>query len=425
MWDPIARLSACLFWLLFPALVLAQGDSSANDAAISLPEALTRTVARNPALVAFGYHIAAAEGRLLQAGLAPNLELDVVVQDALGTDAFSGIKSAETTVSLGWILERGVREWRVDAASADLSLSKVDAAIVRLDTVAETARRFLDCLAYQMRLLRADEAVRIAEQTVAAVRSRVAASRALQAELSRAEADLARAELLYEHDEHELLSAYHRLSAQWGETEPDFSSVTGEVQTLPSVEPLETLLARAVQNPELGRMMSQQRLAEAQLHLAEARRKPSWRVYGGLRRYESFNDFAFVGGITVPLTRRNRNQGRIAEAQANFVRTEAETAALRIDVETALFVLYQELLHNTQLADGLRRNVIPRVEQALVDTRRAYELGRYSYLEWSVVQAELLEANNELLEASIDAHRIVIEIERLTGVPIALPTAAQ
>ena len=340
MWDPIARLSACLIWLACPALVLAQVASSANVAAISLPEALARTIARNPDLVAFGYHIAAAEGRLLQANLAPNPELGVVVEDVLGTDAFRGVKSAETTVTLGWILERGVRRWRGDAASADLSLRNVDAELVRLDTAAETARRFVACLAYQVRLLNAGEAVRIAEQTVAAVSSRVAASRALQAELSRAEAGLARAELLHEDYEHELLSAYHRLGAQWGETQPDFSTVTGELQTLPTVEPLDTLLARAAQNPELGRLLSQRRLAEAELHLAEARRRPKWRVYGGLRRFESVDDFAVVGGITVPLAVRNRNQGRIAEAQANVARTEAETVALRVEVETALFVLH-------------------------------------------------------------------------------------
>ena len=88
-------------------------------------------------------------------------------------------------------------------------------------------------------------------------------------------------------------------------------------------------------------------------------------------------------------------------------------------------MLYQELQRNTQLAARLTDDIIPRIERALTDTRRAYELGRYSYFEWSVVQAELLEANNDLLEASIDAHRIIIEIERLTGTRIARPAATQ
>ena len=68
---------------------------------------------------------------------------------------------------------------------------------------------------------------------------------------------------------------------------------------------------------------------------------------------------------------------------------------------------------------------MPQLEQALEDTRRAFELGRYSYLEWRAVQGELLEANESLLENSIDAHGIAIEIERLTGVALAPAVSAQ
>ena len=426
MWALLARrLSVCLCLSMVTELAWAQTDSPATRATIGLSEALARTIARNPDLTVFGYQIEAAEGRLLQAGLAPNPELGVGVEDVLGSDAFHNLDSAETTVTLGWILERGVRERLIDAASAGVSLRTVDAEIARLDAAAETARRFVMCLAYQGRLRNAAEAVRLTEETVEAVMVRVAASRALDAELARAEAELVRAELLEEDYEHELLSAYHRLSAQWGETRPDFGSVSGELQALPAVEPFETLLSRAEQNPELARFMSQQRLNDAELRLAEAQSRPSWRVYAGLRRIERTDDLAVVGGITIPLAVRDRNQGRIAEARANVGRIDAEATAARVRIETALFVLYQELRHNTQLADRLTEDVIPRLERALADTRRAYELGRYSYFEWTVVQAEVLEANNDLLEASIGAHRIVIEIERLTGVQFALPATAR
>ncbi len=426
MWGLNARnLCVCLCLSMLTALGWAQTESSENRPSVSLPEALARTIARNPDLTAFGYQIEAAESRLLQAGFAPNPELGVGIENAFGTDTYRSLDRAEATVTLGWILERGVRQRRVDAASAGVTLRTVDAEIVRLDAAAETARRFVMCLAYQGRLRNAAEAVRLTEEIVEAVTVRVAASRALDADLARAEAELARAELLEEDYEHELLSAYHLLSAQWGETRPDFGSVSGELQALPAVEPFETLLSRAEQNPELARYMSQQRLDEAELRLAETQSKPNWRVYAGLRRLQLTDDFALVGGITIPLAVRNRNEGRIAEARANAARTAAEEHAARVRIETALFVLYQELRHNTQTAGRLREDVIPRLERALADTRRAYELGRYSYFEWTVVQAELLEANNDLLEASIGAHSIVIEIERLTGVRFALPATAQ
>jgi len=420
MWGLSPRyLSATLCVFAIPALASAQGVASDMGPAIGLNEALARTLASNPELMALGYQIDAAEGRLQQAGIAPYPELGVALQDALGTDDFQGLKSAETTVTINWVLERGVRQRRVEAARADVSLRTLEVEISRLDAAAETARRFLVCLAFQARLSNAMEGVRLAEETVEAVRARVSAGGAPEAELARAEAELARAELLREGYQHELLSAYHRLSTQWGDTRPDFGSVEGDLQTLPADEPFETFLSRAEQNPELARFMSQQRLAEAELRIAQARSRPDWRASAGVRRVEATDDLALVGGITIPLGTRDRNLGLVAESRANVARTEADAVAARVRLETALFDLHQDLVHNLHIATRLQGDVIPRIERALADTRRAYDLGRYSYFEWSVVQGELLEANNDLLEASVGAHGVVIEIERLTGVPAA------
>lgn len=425
MWRLLARqMCAYLWFFALGPVAIAQSDPELPGPSIDLDAALARALAENPDLVAFGYELEAAEGRAQQAGLRPNPELGVTIEDAFGNDTHRSIDRAETTVTLGWLLERGVRPLIVDTARADLSLHTANADVVRLDVGAETARRFLACLAFQERLDTAAVAVAHAEETVRLVTERVAAGRALEADRARAEADLARAELLHEDYEHELLSAYHRLSAQWGQTEPDFSSVSGDVRTLPALEPFENLLARVDANPELARFMSEARLAEAELRLAEARRRPAWEISAGFRRFELTDDFALLGGITIPLPVRDRNQGRIAEARADLSRTRAERAASRVRIETALFVLYQELNHNLQLAARLRNDVIPRLEDALADTRRAYELGRYGYSEWRIVQAELLDANTELLEASVEAHRIRLEIERLTGVRLA-PAAAQ
>jgi len=124
----------------------------------------------------------------------------------------------------------------------------------------------------------------------------------------------------------------------------------------------------------------------------------------------------------VPLAWKSRNQGRIAEARANVARTGAEAAATRVDIETSLFVLYQELQRDLNVAGRLTRDIIPRIETALEGTRRLYDSGGYSYLELALVQSQLLDAREELLSVTAAAHTLVIEIERLTGVTLA-PTA--
>ncbi len=427
MWMTIARrLGVWLCALAWCAAAYAQADEFArSEREISLEDAFARTLARNPELAVLGYQRAGFEGALTQAGLLPNPELDINMQDAFGTGIHNGLDSAELTVSLAWVLERGVRERRIDAASAAVGMADADAAVVRLDVAAETARRYIECLAFQARLAWAVEAVALARDTVAAVTTRVNAGRAPAAELARAEAELARTELIEEDYEHELLSALHLLSAQWGETEPDFGVVAGDVMRLPVLEPFEAITARMSQNPDLERFASQERLYQSELTLAEARARPAWRISGGVRRIEATDDFALVGGIAIPLAVRNRNEGQIATARANIARSAAERVAAEVRIETTLFALHQELNHYLQTAGRLRRDIVPRLEQALVDTRRAFELGRYSYLEWQAVQSELLQAHAALLENSIGAHDIAIEIERLTGVALAPAVTAQ
>ncbi len=426
MLDRFVRNSrACFALWTFTLVAAAQTALPQTLPSVTLDEALARTLDANPALAANGYQVDAAWSRVQQANIAPNPVLDLAINDALGTDDFRGVRGAETTLSIIWVLERGVRLRQIDAAMADVSLHEVEAQVMQLDAAAETARRFLACLAFQARLVNAAEAIRQAGQTVEAVRARVAAGGATQAELSRAEAGLVRAQLLEEDYEHELVSANHRLSEQWGETQPDFGRAVGDVHALPAVEPMETLRSRVDANPDIAFFMSRRRLAEAELHVAQARSRPDWQLRAGVRRIEATDDFALVGEITMPLGTRDRYLGRIAETFADMARASGDARATRVRIETALFVLYQELLHDVDVATTLSERLIPLLESALADTRRAYELGRSSYFELSAVQSELLEARNELLETSIDAHGLVVEIERLTGVRVLTPAEAQ
>ena len=103
--------------------------------------------------------------------------------------------------------------------------------------------------------------------------------------------------------------------------------------------------------------------------------------------------------------------------------TDAGRTTTRIQIETQLFALYQEFQHSLHRATVLREKVLPRIEQALADTQTAYATGRYGYFELQIVQTEVLDARTALVEASIDAHKRLIEIERLTGTTLSSSVA--
>jgi outer membrane protein, heavy metal efflux system len=386
---------------------------------ITLEQAIINTITQNPELQAFGYELRAQDGVILQAGLSPKPELTVTVEDVLGTGVAQGLSGAQTTASISWVLDGQLRQRRIDAARTGSLVLASEAEVMRLDAAAQTARYYTQALAHQARLQLAAQSITLAEDTVTTISQRVAAGTSPRSDLARARAELSMRELMQEDLNHELVGFYHRIAAQWGALEPDFSQVGGDLTNLPAVEPYPSLEAQIEQNPDLMRFLSEQRLHESTLLLEQARRNSLWQFNAGVRRMERSSDVGFVAGVTIPLNRGNQNQGRIEEARVRLAQSSARQKAERIRVMTSLFLFHQELEHSLHIVESLRSDVIPEYELALSEVRRAYELGSSSYMEWLQVQNDLLSAREQLLEASVLAHQNMIEIERLTGVRIA------
>jgi cobalt-zinc-cadmium efflux system outer membrane protein len=409
--------------------VLASATSAAQDIAntgvIDLPYAISRTLSDNPNLIAAGYQMQVQDAQILQAGIKPRPELIIEIENVLGSGPNDLLQGMQTTASIAWILERGVRARRVSAARAGSTLLETEITLQRLDAAAETARRYVQCLVLQSRLQNAMGGIRLGQEVVEATQRRVTAATTPTAELARARADLRRLELVAEDLQHELEAAYYRLAQQWGSTEPEFSRVIGDLLSIPNIENFETLRDRLAQNPDIERYLSLQRMNNAQLELEEAKNRQSWRVSGGVRWMEQISDHAFVADITIPLGKDNSNRGRIAERRAIIARTEAEKQAQRLRIETDLYVIYLELEHSIHLTQAFSDDMIPLYEQAMEETQLAYESGRYSYLEWSTSQLNLLNVRYELIDAAMSIYQNLIEIERLTGVTIEVPQLRQ
>ncbi|MDP9416237.1 MAG: TolC family protein, partial [Pseudomonadota bacterium] len=65
---------------------------------VTLAEALTQAQENSPIIRASQATVTAAQGRARQAGVRPNPELDVEIENALGTGLYRGVGGAELTV---------------------------------------------------------------------------------------------------------------------------------------------------------------------------------------------------------------------------------------------------------------------------------------------------------------------------------------
>ena len=103
-----------------------QNESTLNEpnGVITLRDATALALARSPELGVFPYDLRAADARVLQAGLRPNPELQVGVEEFAGRGERSGFNATETTVQIGQPIELGgKRIKRTRVASLDKELA--------------------------------------------------------------------------------------------------------------------------------------------------------------------------------------------------------------------------------------------------------------------------------------------------------------
>jgi cobalt-zinc-cadmium efflux system outer membrane protein len=388
----------------------------AEEPALTLREALSRTLQSNPDLAAYQFVLKAQDGRITQAGFKPNPTLNSTLENVLGTGEAQGLSGAELTIGLSQLIELGgLRDKRVAVAQIERESLDVQGHIGRLDVLAETARRFVSLASQQEEHRLTHLAVELAEKTAAAVERRVAAAKSPIAERDRAAVALERAKSADAHAEHELLAARYDLAASWGAARPDFGQASADLYALPAISDYDTLLAQLEATPDLTRYLSEARLRDSEITLAMASRKPGIEVGAGVRRLQGTQDTALVFSASLPLPYYNKNQGLIAEAEARKQGAVAEQKAALVKARTQLFRNYRELLDRQREVTALRERALPRMESALQNTEYAYERGRYSYLELVDAQRELLAVRASLIDAASQYHLTLIEIERLTG----------
>ena len=381
--------------------------------------ALATALQNNPSLQAYAFEPRVAEARVLQAGIRPNPELAVEVQNFLGTGALSGIKGLETTLQLSQLIDLGgSRARRVDAAEGERALAGADYETKRIEVLAEVARRFIEAVADIERLATARRAREIGEQTVATVRQRVAAAVSSPLDLHKARTALARLQIDEEHAEHELAAHRQSLAAVLGEAEPTFGPTQADLLRLPAVPAFVVLAARLEQSPALARFSVEARWREAQVRLAQSLRRSGMRVSGGLRRVEGTDDFGFVAGISLPLSVRDQQHGAIREARERQAQLAAFTEAQRLEMRATLFEVYQEMLHARTALTQLQQEIIPLADETLALADQGYRAGRFSLLELLDAQKTFVDLRGQLLAYAAAFHLYVIEIERLLGAPL-------
>ncbi len=386
---------------------------------LTLSESLAAALRASPALESFAWRVRADEARALQAGLLPNPAVAIEGENFAGSGDFRGYDAAETTVSLGQLVELGgKRAKRRRVAMLERELSGWDYEATRLDVLTRTTQRFVAVLASQQRLQLAADLLALATESLDATRARVRAGAASAVEQARSTVELATLEVVLDRRRAELEAARRQLASSWGVTEPGFRDVQGDLYELRELPSLERIARALAQNPDLARWVTENDRRHAEFDLARAMAIPDVTAGLGVRRLQESDDTALLFGLEIPIPLFDRNQGATAAALAEVSRTRALGRARQLEVSRALIAAHAEASSSHAQARSLRDDVLPQAEAAYEGTRDGYRRGLFRYVDVLDAQRTLFEAKGEYVDALARYHAATAEVERLVGEPM-------
>ncbi|MEW6451337.1 MAG: TolC family protein [Pseudomonadota bacterium] len=407
--------SICVLLLVF-APVRSQAETARP---LTLAQALKRAVAANPRLVVAEREIGVFTGRSIQAGAFPNPEISVDVEDIAGSGAYRGTASAQTTLTLGQLIEfPGKRDARMAAASGDLDATRWQRQAERLDVLSETAIAFANILGQQRRIQIFDAVIASLDGLGPLLQRRVDQGASSQAEIGRAQvaADLLRADR--ERTKTALSTARRELAALMGGNAPDFGPAVGDFGAVGRAPPFAALLRGLEDHPQLAKWTAVRAARKSELLSARLKPLPDVRVAVGYRHFNETRDNAMTFGLSAQLPLWDQNQGNILSAQETLAKTDAERAVNKSALVVLLGRAYDALDGAQRELSILQTSAIPKAREAVRTIESGYAQGRYTLIELLDTQSAFAQSVLREQEALVAYHTAVATIEWLTGAPM-------
>ena len=353
--------------------------------------------------------IAAAQGRLDQAGAWRNPELSLNVENFAGKGPMEGLDSAETTLSLSQTLELGgKRGARIDGARRDVDLARARDAQARADYAAALAVGYAEAEAAQLRADQARELLEAAQSDARAADLLVEAGKEARLRGLQAQADAQSAQAGLDQALAARDAAFGRLSAQAGSGDT-YDSLTSSLLSADAA-----IDAEPVDTPAVLSAQADRDSAAAKVRVEQLQSRPDLTVSAGVRRFAGDGSTAMVAGAALPLPLFDRNRGNTAAARAELAAAEARLAQARLDAVADLAAARSHARSASAQASAAAAGEAAAAEAYRL-ARIGYEAGRLPLLELTAARRALAAARLQTLEARLARVRALAEAARLAG----------
>lgn len=394
------------------ALAQATPSSAGAPRTYTLPQALDAAGANSPSSAAASAGVSVAEAGRSVAGLRPNPEASLEVENFAGTGEYTGLRSAEITASIGVPIELGgKRSARLGVAQARLDRAQIDVAIAAAELRSRVTQAYIAAATAERRIVISQQQADFAAISLRAATARVFAGAASPIEEQRASVQNINASLALAKARRDAEVARGTLARLTGAPVAGALDMTWfeRVQRYGPVEPRSAVgtLAEAAALADL-------RTATAQVRLARSNRMPDLTVSAGARRLSATSDIAAVVGVSVPLPLFNSGRAALNQALAEQQVADANRRVAQLEAEQAIAAAQAEVVNAAAAAEAAGG---PALQAALEAARIAaigYANGKFSQLELLEGQRTLAETRSAYVDALAAYQNATAQLERLT-----------
>lgn len=404
------------FVLLCLALCVSK-QHLASEEILDLAKAIQLAMDASPELSAATAQVGMREGEKVQAGLYPNPELTVDLEDFGGSKFLKRFEEANITYVLSQDLELwGKRSARQAVAAQIQRASQWDYELAKINLRAKVAHAFIEASAIQEKEELAKERLGIMTDIVSTLKTKIASGKISAINVNREEVTLTRAQLAIRRLNQQQELAYKELSAFWGDDCPTFTAICYPFAEISSPGTLCDLLNQLEDHPELSRLEAEIQAA-CQTLIAEQREPlPDISVSGGVRQYLGHGAYGFVVELDIPLPVWNQNQGNISRARNQISFAISQKEAKQRELGKRLRSLHFELQSLYQDIVAVRDQILLSSQSSLAFIQAGYEAGKFDYLELLYAQRDYFDVREQYLDQLLLYHQKWIDLNLVLAV---------
>jgi outer membrane protein, heavy metal efflux system len=380
--------------------------------AIGLDELIQIGITQNPRLAQSAFAIDTARGRALQAGLYPNPNVSVNL-DELGDR--TGPKGINTIPLVGQEIVTGGK-LKLSRAAADKEVDQASLNLMaqRYGLMGNIRQAYFEVVTLQRRVEILRDLVKLAENSAEQTQKLLEAKQVARLDLVQLEVELERLRAEEDAAQRELPAAYRRLAAVVGVSKLPIASVIGTLDgSLPPYE-LERVQEIVLENhPELKSARVGIEKTRLQLRRMEVEPIPNVTVGAGYVRQNQTLSNDWVIGVSVPVPMWNRNQGNIAAARAQVNQALQEVGLVENELVERLATASRDFYSARQLAERYRKSILPKALETYELSLKAYKGGQFEYLRVLEAQRALAQARLETIRALGEAWKAASVISGL------------